>query len=126
VHEGATGVSGFVTFKATPKPDFSFDASLDMSVDIDCVSVQPVAGVTGAIFAGTVRRVDPTPNIFQVVVGERMFFLATDGGSPSSGTADAFYWSPGDEHPDECNEQLAIYPPIPADVSQGNIVIQTR
>jgi hypothetical protein len=123
VHEDASGVSGFVAFTYVPKPGLAYDASLDLTADVDCVSVQPVQGVTAAVFAGAVRRVDPAPNAFNVVAGQRIFFLVTDGGSPP-GTVDSFYWSPGDEHPDECNEQLALYPPIPPDVAQGNIVIR--
>jgi hypothetical protein len=126
-HATHNGVSGFAAFTFVPKPGLSYDASLDVTVDIDCLEVQPVVGVTGVVLAGSVRRVDPMPNVYpNVVPGARMFFTAVDGGSPSLGTVDAFYWSPGDEHPDECNEEgsFANWSPNWADVSQGNIVIR--
>jgi hypothetical protein len=91
--------------------------SLEIDVDVDCVNAFAFDGLEGAWISGTVRNVSPVPNVLGVGVGDRQTFLVDDGGEPSAGTVDAFYFQIGETL--SCN----VLPPgaLPANVTQGNI-----
>jgi hypothetical protein len=115
-HEGANGHPDFGHVAATNDLP-----SLDIYVDVDCVSAFGLVDFEGgAAISGIVRRVTPVPNGLGVDVGDRQTFIVEDNGEPSSRPVDGFYFDIG--------EQLScdtIPPPIglPPNVTQGNITI---
>jgi hypothetical protein len=102
---------------------FSFEdptAPLDMTVDIDCVNVQPFPPGNGVWFGGTVKKVSPQPNAYGVMPGNQEMFHANDFGNPSGLIADEYgvylYAFQG-----ACKFQ-GSYHELP--ISQGNINIK--
>jgi hypothetical protein len=110
---------------APGQPDFGHVAAtndlgnFDVYVDVDCVKVFGLTGNGGAWISGIVRRVTPVPNILGVGPGDRETFLANDGGEPSAGVVDAFYFDLGE------TVNCKLLPPatFPPNVTQGNIRI---
>lgn len=113
-HQGATGHPDFGHVAATNEV-----ANFDVYVDVDCVNVFGLTGNGGAWISGIVRRVTPVPNILGVGPGDRQTFIVQDGGEPSDGVVDAFYFDVGEIL--NCKQ----LPPatLPPNVTQGNIGI---
>lgn len=107
------------------RPDFGHVAAtndvpnLDLYVDVDCVNVFGLTGNGGAWISGIVRRVTPVPNLLGVGPGDRQTFIVGDGGEPSSGVVDAFYFDIGETL--SCDQLPPLTPP--PNVTQGNIRI---
>jgi hypothetical protein len=118
-HSGPKGDSGQVQFSISDE----LDAPLDVSANVDCLNVIPSATVRGAgWFSGIVTKVDPTPNLFAVALGDRMFFQIVDGGDPSDRPVDDFQIYTDLEV--SCKDLLPLVGP--PDVTQGNILISTN
>ena len=113
-HMGTPGQSDFGHVSATNDV-----ANFSVYVDVDCVKVFGLAGNGGAWISGVVRRVSPVPNPLGVAPGDRETFFASDGGQPSAGTVDAFYFDVGE------TVNCKSLPPgtLPPNVTQGNITI---
>ena len=115
-HKGANGHPDFGHVAAT-----NDIGNLDIYVDIDCVNAFGLVGPEkGAWISGVVRRVSPVPNFLSVDVGDRQTFLVGDGGEPSSGPVDAFYFEILETR--SCD---VLPPPVtlPPNVTRGNINI---
>jgi hypothetical protein len=113
-HEGAIGHPDFGHVAATNDV-----GNLDISVDVDCVNVFGLTGDGGASISGIVRRVTPFPNVLGVGPGDRQTFFVEDGGEPSSGIVDAFYFEIGET----LSCKLIPAGTLPPNVTQGNIRI---
>jgi hypothetical protein len=92
---------------------------LDLTVDVDCVNVQPFLTGNGVWFGGPVKKVSPQPNAYGVMPGDQWAFHANDFGNPSGPIADEY--SPYLAFPQACKFQPSYneYP-----ISQGNINIK--
>ena|SRR5438105_3380883 len=115
-HTGPNGDFGQAHFSITNE----FGFPLDLSANIDCVSVFPVPLFRGGTwFSGLVTKVnDPTGTYF-IFPQDRVYFSALDGGDPSATPVDDFEaWY---DRGVPCRD----LPPWvePPDVTHGNIVI---
>jgi hypothetical protein len=113
-HKGTDGHSDFGHVAATNEV-----GNFDVYVDVDCVNVFGITGHGGAWISGIVRRVTPVPNVLGVGPGDRQTFFVQDGGEPSAGIVDSFYFDTGETL--SCD----ALPPgtLPPNVTQGNIGI---
>jgi hypothetical protein len=113
-HKGANGHPDFGHVAATNEL-----GNFDVYVDVDCVNVFGLTGNGSAAISGIVRSVTPVPNVLGVAPGDRETFFAGDGGEPSSGVVDAFYFDVGETL--SCD--LILPGTLPPNVTQGNIRI---
>jgi hypothetical protein len=117
VHTGPNGDFGSSHF-TFEDPNFP----LDVTVDIDCVNVQPFPPGNGVWFGGTVTKVSPQPNLYGVMLGDEEAFHANDFGNPSGLIPDEYQAYIHGYLQQACKFQ-GSYPEAP--ISQGNITIKT-
>jgi hypothetical protein len=113
-HTGPQGDFGSSQF-SIEDPNFP----LDVTVDVDCVNVQPFLTGNGVWFGGTVKKVSPQPNTYGVMPGDQLAFHANDFGNPSGLIPDeyqAYYGSA------QVCKSLTSSNEMP--ISQGNITIK--
>jgi hypothetical protein len=113
-HTGPNGDFGSAQF-TIPDPNFP----LDVTLDVDCVNVQPFLTGNGVWFGGPIKKVSPQPNAYGLMPGDEMAFHANDFGNPSGLVADEY--GPYYGSPQIC-KVLGSYNESP--ISQGNINIK--
>jgi len=103
------------------------DLQLDVTVDVDCVSIMPSLLGLNAWMDGVVTSVSPQPNFAAVLVGDRLAFQAREGGSPSvTGMTDEFDAFAESDAEEIGSPDCKVRPPAPLspNVTQGNVVIK--
>ena len=97
-------------------------------LDVNCVHIHgPVFGQQGnrGVIRGVVDKVEPTPNVLNVTVGETIILGIKDGGEPSAGFVDDLFTPHADARP-AINCKLLFYIGNVNNVDQGNILIKVN
>jgi len=118
-HTGPKGDLGQIQLSISDE----LGAPLDVSANVDCLNIIAVPTVGGAgWFSAIVTKVDPSPNLYFVSPGDRMYFQIVDGGDPSARPVDDFQI-----YTDLGVSCKTLEPFLgPPDVTQGNILITTN
>ena len=115
-HSGPNGDFGQANFRFTDQVGL-----LDVTTDVDCLNVFPLLTGYGAWFSGLVTAVDDPSGLHGVALGDRILYLISDGGNPSTGMVDVF--DPREDPTRAANCKTLWTGDEPPNVTQGNIVI---
>jgi hypothetical protein len=114
-HSGPNGDFGQVHFEQVPP--YPFPA--DIVADVDCVKVFGTPSGGNAWIGSVIRKISPIPNTLGLNPGDRILWLAIDGGEPSAATPVDYF----DGFINNANCKLLGPGAAPPNVEQGNIVV---
>jgi hypothetical protein len=115
-HSGPNGDFGQVHFEQVEPYPFP----VDVVADVDCVNVFGLPGAGNAWIGSVITKISPVPNTLGLDEGDRLLWLAVDGGEPSAAVPvdyfDGFI----------TNLSCKLFGPsgAPPNVDHGNVVIK--